>query len=780
MANLLRGIAQGTKETVQQTAKDVGRKALSTMPSPSNAMYNLGLGVGPLIRNIVEASKEKPTKAGPEAPVSKKEFADVTKASVGQTAELLQLTRTSISLLRDIKTEMVKSNRAAGQSRRTAPARATGSVTARPLAGMIPGASYAPQDKAVATIKEKVTQGTDVLGTILSGLMAAGGAAAVFQLLPDNIKSELGKSALQFANTVGKDVIDGVGGLLQKAWAADSTATAIAAIAVAKVTGLLGVATNIAKGTLDTGKGIYQLGKAIATPTVAPTPAPAPTPTVPKPVGPPPGSFSTANLPGMQGPAGPTSPLPVGPKPVGPAPGSFSTANLPGMQGPAGPTSALPQPAAAAAAADVAAAAPGSKALGAAKTIGKIGLVGTAVSLGKSGYDYYQTGEAEKKGQITGQQATVQKSGIVGEAGGGFAAGLYGTGKGALVGSAFGPVGTIVGGVVGGVAGSYAGSKLGKYVGERFGKVKNFFRGTPSTTDGEAAAGSMPSPMEFMGSTSTPSGAGTQGPAPSMTQPSGGIIPGIDNEKVLKLIRGFESTNNYGADNKVGFIGAYQLGSQALETLGLMKPGSSKGRTKGANAAVYDPSAWVEGYSLQKFLQDKELQDKTASGLLKRNYDGLVKSGTITTQMSESDIASRLYAAWAGGTGGADALFLRGENRADFHFKGVGTASAAKKMAAAYGATPSIQGTMTAGGGPSTISPQSVQTASSSVGNALAQQQDMYSAFVSAMAGENVTVNLSQVVQNAMSDSSRGTSSPSPAGPPSRGAALDRAHKATG
>lgn len=1014
MANLLRGIVQGTTETVQQTAKDVGRKALSTMPSPSNALYNLGLGVGPLIKNIVEASKENSANSKPNSPVSKKEFADVTKASVGQTAELLQLTRTSVSILKDIKTELIKSSKSTARERmrdrRITPARATSSITTRPLTRMIPGVGATPQDGAQSTIKEKVTEGTNTLGLLLKGLFAAGGAIAAWQLLPENTKNELKKSGALFAETIGKDVVEGVGSLLKKAWEANAPATALAGLIVAKMTGVLGLAIGLAKGAITTGRGLYQFGKAMATPNVvgpaaagaaastASARAAAGSVTGAPAVPPPAGGFGNAlrRMVGIEekltvkpgaapieglGPKAKISAVAADYKELK----KFTSAqyadevfgkkygpqNLEAIRSAAGaPSPGVTGAQAAGAAAERAPA--GSKLLTGAKILGGLGALGAVASVGTGVYDIYQTGEAEKRGEITKEQANVRRSGTVGEVGGGLAAGAYGAGKGAILGAKFGllfgpvgaAIGAIGGGLIGGGLAAYAGSKLGRYAGETYGNITNFFGsgttpqegagtqgptatgiqqsgspadfattrfsdltedqktaflegqgkaegfgrpGTIPTTHnnpgaimwsrggfverfgggpgrqarhedgrpgptiamfptleqgkaaqralwetprysnrpiaealktwhgasgqhavnyasaisqtmqrGSSAAGPMASaagggqtyppgfiPAEAVGSArpagrpyppgfipasmstaASPQGAGTQGPTPSATQPtsqvSGGTTPGVDNNKLLGLIRKFESSGNYSADNKVGFVGAYQTGSEALETVGLLKPGSSKGRTTGANAAVYDPSAWTPGYSLQKYLQDKELQDTVASKLMKMKYEGMVKAGVITNNMSEADIASRIYTAWAGGVGGATALFLRGENREDFHFKGAGTAHAAAKMAKAYGSTPSGQGTVVAAGMPSTISPQSVQTAAAASGNALADQQDMFSMFASAMAGEKVTVNLSQIIQNAMSEGSKGSGGPSPAGPSSRDAALDRAHKAIG
>jgi len=71
-----------------------------------------------------------------------------------------------------------------------------------------------------------------------------------------------------------------------------------------------------------------------------------------------------------------------------------------------------------------------------------------------------------------------------------------------------------------------------------------------------------------------------------------------------------ESRGNYTVVNQFGYAGGYQMGAQALETVGLLKPGASKL----GNAALNDPKNWVgaggQPKSIQEFLYNSAAQDK--------------------------------------------------------------------------------------------------------------------------------------------------------------------------
>jgi hypothetical protein len=178
----------------------------------------------------------------------------------------------------------------------------------------------------------------------------------------------------------------------------------------------------------------------------------------------------------------------------------------------------------------------------------------------------------------------------------------------------------------------------------------------------------------------------------------------FDYEKYKELVAKEESGNNYKIDNKVGFLGKYQFGAQALETYGYLKKGTSKGNgylkkgtSKGNDNAVYDPNNWTGKDGIKNkedFLNNPSVQEEMMKKYTKSNFDQLVKSGVLTPELSGADIASRLYAAHHGGVGGANALFLKGESRGDKYLSGASTGKSAEKMASLYsgGSVPSGAG----------------------------------------------------------------------------------------
>ena len=110
-----------------------------------------------------------------------------------------------------------------------------------------------------------------------------------------------------------------------------------------------------------------------------------------------------------------------------------------------------------------------------------------------------------------------------------------------------------------------------------------------------------------------------------------------------------ESGNNYGIVNTIGYAGKYQFGAQALESVGLMKPGSSKA----GNKAMNDPSNWTIPGGLQGFLSNPQIQEDAFKRLTDMNYRSLIKAGVITPNTPPSEIAGYLATAHLKGVGGA-------------------------------------------------------------------------------------------------------------------------------
>lgn len=149
-----------------------------------------------------------------------------------------------------------------------------------------------------------------------------------------------------------------------------------------------------------------------------------------------------------------------------------------------------------------------------------------------------------------------------------------------------------------------------------------------------------------------------------------------------------ESGHRMDVQNKQGYAGQYQFGSDALSTVGLIdrakldaakarakeeyrkKHGTSDGWSKdwwagGHKAFLNDPSNWTVEGGLQTFLGSKEMQDKAFFDLAKSNIAQGFSSGTLTPNSSPENIAAFAKAAHLVGAGGANDYFRGGGNRAD-------------------------------------------------------------------------------------------------------------------
>lgn len=135
----------------------------------------------------------------------------------------------------------------------------------------------------------------------------------------------------------------------------------------------------------------------------------------------------------------------------------------------------------------------GSMASGAANAGSKLAAAGgplaaaTSVVAGAyTGYKgYTEAEEAQKRGELTKEQATVKKSEAVGEgvgtAGGGVGGALAGAAAGAALGSVVPVLGTAIGGVLGAAVGGLGGSFLGGYLGKKTGGVVGEQLAKPTT-----------------------------------------------------------------------------------------------------------------------------------------------------------------------------------------------------------------------------------------------------------------------------------------------------------
>jgi len=223
-------------------------------------------------------------------------------------------------------------------------------------------------------------------------------------------------------------------------------------------------------------------------------------------------------------------------------------------------------------------------------------------------------------------------------------------------------------------------------------KKRNAMNAAPNESGAEAArlagSGNKPTPAPYS------SAADSQAANPT-TPSSIPNIPGSSKEtsktptiekfdytKYKELVGIREGGGKYDADNKVGFLGKYQFGAQALETFKYLKPGTSADRN-----AVYSPSNWTGKNNINSaddFKKASDVQENLMNAYTDMNLKGLQKSGVLTGEDSGSSIAAKLYAAHHGGVGGASKFFKENKDTADFAFAGASVGKSAALMATAY------------------------------------------------------------------------------------------------
>lgn len=116
-----------------------------------------------------------------------------------------------------------------------------------------------------------------------------------------------------------------------------------------------------------------------------------------------------------------------------------------------------------------------------------------------------------------------------------------------------------------------------------------------------------------------------------------------------------ESSGDYTAENRLGYIGGYQFGAQALETLGYLKPGASKQ----GNKVLNDPNAWTGKngvVSKEAFLSNPEVQDIAFQENVEFNLGELERLGRINSDSTDAEIKGYLAAAHLLGAEGTENL----------------------------------------------------------------------------------------------------------------------------
>jgi len=184
---------------------------------------------------------------------------------------------------------------------------------------------------------------------------------------------------------------------------------------------------------------------------------------------------------------------------------------------------------------------------------------------------------------------------------------------------------------------------------------------TASATSGSAQTDTISSPVSGEANVST---SVTSAPTASASSPSA-IAVSVDTSKVRNVpgelpidynaytaaIGNRESSNNYRAENTLGYIGKYQFGLGALEDVGLLKPGASKkGKIKDVTA---DPSNWTIAGGKEAFFNSPEIQEKAMVAYTKLKYKTLLQIKAIDKTTEPAKVAGMLAASHLLGPGAA-------------------------------------------------------------------------------------------------------------------------------
>jgi hypothetical protein len=144
-------------------------------------------------------------------------------------------------------------------------------------------------------------------------------------------------------------------------------------------------------------------------------------------------------------------------------------------------------------------------------------------------------------------------------------------------------------------------------------------------------------------------------------------IDGLTPEQTAALMKDVRRTESDGgggylAGDKKGhsYIGAYQFGAGALESVGLLKKGAGK-RKK----AYLDKENWNNGLDYEQFLANKELQDNAFVQLSNQTVDYAKKRSVITQGTPAEKVAGMVKAGHIAGAGGAVALAKAGIDSKD-------------------------------------------------------------------------------------------------------------------
>ena len=150
----------------------------------------------------------------------------------------------------------------------------------------------------------------------------------------------------------------------------------------------------------------------------------------------------------------------------------------------------------------------------------------------------------------------------------------------------------------------------------------------------------------------------------SSTFTGNGSVSGLSREEMLRYFGALgarESSGNQRDINEYGFAGLYQMGTMALIEAGYM---NKNGGTE--NSAMRNPRNWNNGYSLNAFLNSRNMQDDAVMKWTNKNIQYLNNSykGRYNS-MSTSEKMGLLAAAHNGGAGGGGKAWFGNTGKKD-------------------------------------------------------------------------------------------------------------------
>lgn len=253
MANPLTAVARGAINTVGDGAKRVKDSLAQTMPNPAKMAYGLGLGLGPLIQNIVKEMK-KDKKTSDDKVVKKldetKKTAEKSQGKMdGQLSKMTTQLAMSNALLKEIRNLQIKQIAAvakqsglnsSGRMIRESDAR----IEAATVASIAPPSSSNQDGSTASGIKT-------LLGIGLGG-MALG---ELWKMIPSTTKDEIKQGA--------SSLVTGVADLWLESLKSSPALTLLGTYMGAKMLGLVDLAVLTAKTGILAWKGASKIGGAI-------------------------------------------------------------------------------------------------------------------------------------------------------------------------------------------------------------------------------------------------------------------------------------------------------------------------------------------------------------------------------------------------------------------------------------------------------------------------------------------------------------------------------------